>query len=170
MSANQGLTHVSTQLLQVLKRIDPLHYQAKLDLFDGATIGQHVRHILDFHLCLLQAIPSGIVDYAHRKRDPQIEIDPAFAAKILSKVCSQIKNLDDGIPLLMRGDFLHSSESERPLFPSSMGRELTFIHDHAVHHMALIKVGLLILCPETISDSHFGVAPSTVKFRSTQQA
>lgn len=170
MSAKQGLTQLSTQLHQLLKRIDTPCYQAKLELLDGGTIGQHVRHILDFYNCLLHGLSSGVVDYADRKRDPQVEIDPAIAAKMLSKISTQLNLLEETTPLLMRGDFIPYTESERPLYPTCIGRELTFIHDHAVHHMALIKVGLNIQCPEANSDTHFGVAPSTLRYRSTQQA
>jgi hypothetical protein len=40
--------------------------------------------------------------------------------------------------------------------------------EHAIHHMALIKVGLKEVCPAVKIPADFGVAVSTVKYLNTQ--
>jgi hypothetical protein len=44
-----------------------------------------------------------------------------------------------------------------------MGREMVFVYDHAIHHLAIIRIGLQVHFPEVDVDVHLGVSPSTIK-------
>ena len=48
---------------------------------------------------------------------------------------------------------------------STLERELVYNIEHAVHHMAMIKIGLRQIAPEILIDKNFGVAQSTVNNR-----
>lgn len=168
MALNTGMTRLAEQLLNLLQSISVADYQAPLTVLDGASIGQHVRHIVDFFTCLEKGVAAGVVDYALRQREPEIESNPDCANRVLKAALAQLLLVPNSLPLAMKGDFLGVQEAQRPLFQSSLGRELTFVHDHAVHHMAMIKIGLSSRCPELLSNADFGVAPSTIKYRSTQ--
>lgn len=65
----------------------------------------------------------------------------------------------------------HNKESEGGTehINSSLYRELAFNIEHAIHHMAIIKIAAKILNPEIQIPSHFGVAPSTIRYYSQLQ-
>ena len=48
---------------------------------------------------------------------------------------------------------------------SSVGRELGFAAHHAIHHLAMIKIGLRCHFPHIQIDRDLGVSPSTIKAR-----
>ena len=54
---------------------------------------------------------------------------------------------------------------ERPDYHSSLSRELLFVYDHAIHHLAIIRIGLT--CHFSYVNMHrdLGVSPSTIKSR-----
>ena len=56
-------------LKRILQRLDDTQYDAPLQVLSNATIGQHVRHVLEFYLCLLNSVESGSVNYDNRQRD-----------------------------------------------------------------------------------------------------
>ncbi len=165
MSGKQGLKNITRQMADYLHHIDPADYCQPLEVLSGSSIGQHFRHIFDFYHCLAKGAPQTLVDYADRERDPRVESDPVFAAQALNEAMERIDRIAEDQPIRMRADFMHLSEAERPVYASSLGRELTFIHDHAVHHLALIKIGFHAQCPGLLTDPNFGVAPSTVRYR-----
>ena len=168
MSAKKGMINVCRDIAGILEQINPEDYTAPLDLFNGASLGQHFRHVLDFFQCLALAGETGIVDYARRKRDPRIEADPIYAASAFQKILAQVEQMDEGTVLYMRADFMNVPEEDRPLYASSVGREMTFVHDHAIHHLAMINIGIQEQCPYIAKPKHFGVAPSTIKHRIAQ--
>ena len=58
----------------------------------------------------------------------------------------------------------YAIENEEPIYiDSSFTRELVYNIEHAIHHMALIKVGLNEICPHVKVDSSYGVAVSTLR-------
>ncbi len=76
-SATENLT----QLSDLVQQLNSEQYNKESDILSGGTIGQHVRHILEFYLLLVSGSFSGKINYDHRKRDIQIETDPTFAEK-----------------------------------------------------------------------------------------
>jgi hypothetical protein len=60
--------------------------------------------------------------------------------------------------------------AERPNYQSTVGRELAFVYDHAIHHLAMIKVGLRCHYPHIQIDRDLGVSPSTIKARQMGRA
>jgi hypothetical protein len=44
-------------------------------------------------------------------------------------------------------------------------RELTYNIEHAIHHMAIMKIGVREIAPYIPLDENFGVAVSTVRYR-----
>jgi uncharacterized damage-inducible protein DinB len=153
------------QIDVLLAQLDERTYGMPLEAFNGSTIGQHVRHILNFYQSVLAGLHSGIVDYANRERDPRVEELPAFARKAFEEIGQALLELDEALPLRVRADFAADEDMPRPLLKSSAGRELMFAFDHAVHHLAIIRIGLQLARPELPLEEELGVAPSTLKFQ-----
>ena len=132
-------------------------------MFNGSSIGQHFRHIYDFYECLLKGIGDGRIDYAKRERDVRIETEPLYAKAAFQKISAQLCDLDENRNFVVLADFSSELNTERPSVESSVGRELMYAYDHAVHHLAIIKMGLKTDCPSFHVAKNIGVAPSTIK-------
>jgi hypothetical protein len=53
------------ELLQVMKKED---FNRKTEILSGSSIGQHIRHILEFYLLLVSGSFSGTISYDKRQR------------------------------------------------------------------------------------------------------
>ena len=58
--------------------------------------------------------------------------------------------------------------SNRQEIETNIGRELAYNIEHAVHHMAILKIGLAIVAPEVKVPEGFGVAVSTLRYKREQ--
>jgi hypothetical protein len=157
-AVHHSVSQVGNQLQDVLNSIGNERYTQACNSLFGASIGQHTRHIIDMFSKLEQGYQSGLVNYDHRERDAKIETDPDYAQL---KINHLIANLPaDDIRLRV--------QSEHPAgivyLDSCAYREVLYCLEHCIHHMALIKVGLLELGFEDIP-ANFGVAYSTIAYK-----
>jgi hypothetical protein len=148
------------QMEQVLDQLDPEAYGRPLPEFGGGTLGQHFRHILEFFQCLEKGLASGLVDYDAREREVLYETDPTRAAGALAAFCRLAPGFDLHRPLRLYAEL---GTDHRPVVGSTLGRELVFVYDHAIHHLAIIRIGLRCHFPGVRVDADFGLSPSTVK-------
>lgn len=162
MQSKEAITAITGQITELLNQFTPFEYRKPLDEYDGSSIGQHFRHILEFFQCLQQGIGDGQVDYAARKRNLLYEDNPALAAEAFHDFTKQIEVYPDTMPLSVCAEF---GSDTRPVYVSTVGRELLFIYDHAIHHLAIIKIGLNCQFPHIRAGKNLGVSPSTVKSR-----
>ncbi|MCO6478080.1 MAG: DinB family protein [Phaeodactylibacter sp.] len=165
MDCKEGTVSITRQINQLLEHIHPKAYSRPLGVFNASTIGQHFRHIFDFYECLLRGASEGIVDYASRSRNEKMEKDPSYARAAFQQMGQACIGLNEEQPLKVRADFSSLPDDGRPELGSTVGRELMFAYDHAVHHLALIKIGMKEALPEIEIDEQMGVAPSTLKHR-----
>lgn len=165
MKASSGTLLIIEQLNELLERLDKAAYTLGLPLFHGSSIGQHVRHIVEFYVCLLEGRPSAHIDYGSRKRNNELSESPAAALAALEHIAGSARQLDEHQWLNVESEFSGDAGDERPAYISSMGRELQYAFDHAVHHLAIIRMGMEIHFPEIPVDPDLGVAPSTLKYR-----
>ena len=141
------------QLLQVINSSD---YMYKSNMLQSNSIGQHVRHVVEMLQCLLNGYEAGIVNYDERKRDTRIETDKNFTAALLQEVSVNLQQPDKGLTLQQDGNY----EAVHTTFK----RELLYNTEHAIHHMALIKVALREMKID-IKNENFGVAPATIRYK-----
>jgi len=165
MNCKEGNKAIIRQITKLLSTIDHPAYAKPLDIFNGGSIGQHVRHILDFYICLLRDVKAGKVDYANRSRNTLAETNPGYTLRAFQQIADEVEKLTESERLEVWGDFSKEHDEGRPVLESSIGRELMFAHDHAVHHLAIIKIGIQFALPNLQLDPSFGVAPATVKHR-----
>ncbi len=139
-------------------------YSRDLEILSGASIGQHVRHILEFYLCLRESETTGIVCYDKRKRDIRIETGRRFAQTVIDNIITWLEQIVSDRSLVLKGNFSLSTDEEIQL-KTSLYRELAYNLEHSTHHQALIKVGVKHLSHAQILSETFGVAPSTIRNR-----
>jgi hypothetical protein len=150
------------QLVDLLKHLNLKVYKEALQPLHLSTVGQHVRHITEFYLCALTGYENGIVDYDARERNILIEIDKDFTIKTLENIKYQLKTLQLDRNLTVKSKF---GEDETLSIKSSFFRELTYLIEHTIHHLAIIKIGLNEVYPEIIIPKNFGVAHSTLRYQ-----
>ena len=73
------------QLMRLLKAISESDYTRKNEILSGATISQHIRHILEFYLLLIAGSFTNTINYDKRERDGAIENHPSNAIKKIEK-------------------------------------------------------------------------------------
>jgi hypothetical protein len=151
------------QLADFISVIDPEHYRATSELLLGSSIGQHVRHIVEFYSCLKEGYASQKVNYDQRKRDLVIERDKMSALLLIADL---MKWMDEAKPcaITLEGSY-ETDEKEIFSIMSHLERELVYNIEHSIHHMAIIKIAAVNLYGYQLP-ADFGVASSTLKHRS----
>jgi hypothetical protein len=150
------------QLGETLGEISEGDYTKPCDELNRATIGKHYRHILEIFECLLAGYDEGIVSYDTRKRDLSIEQDKNAALQFINVLTGKISVADK--PLRVTACYTHNHDSVES-FDTSYHRELAYALEHAVHHMAILKIGFRFIVPGLELPEHFGVAASTIRHR-----
>jgi uncharacterized damage-inducible protein DinB len=130
---------------------------------EGGSIGQHLRHILEFYACLIEGVGIGKVNYDRRKRDLRISTSRLFAIEHIEELMSELNEIPLDCSIILEGQF-DVDDSEWTETPTSVQRELIYCLEHSIHHQALIRVVLQELGLIQLVDIHFGIASSTVRF------
>ena len=151
------------QVFDLIERIDDQVYVSTTTISPRASIGGHLRHVLDFYRCFLSGVRSGRVDYNLRRRDPAVEQDRVHAQRSIRELVVGLRSLKpSGAD---RDALLVSTEDDGASVPSwsvsSIRRELDFLQSHTIHHCSLIA--MLLRSQAIEPDARFGVAPSTLK-------
>jgi hypothetical protein len=158
-----GLT-VLSQLADTLGQISEEDFRKPSPALSDATIGQHLRHTLEFFVCLEQGYESGVVNYDKRQHDKAIENDKFVALGTINRVLDFVNQKPADKRMIMEVGYLQDSEACVPVETNFL-RELTYNIEHAVHHMAIMKIGIREVAPYTAIPKSFGVAVSTLRYR-----
>jgi len=157
MIINQAITQLE-QVRNLLRPISQDQFTEPLPVLSGNTIGKHVRHILEFFICLDAGLEIGKVNYDKRERDLDLETLPEFAIVTINNLIqriSQYQNLD--IQLDAEFDKVVAGVQ------SNVFRELVYNIEHCIHHLAIIRIGIQLYFPDIILEEGLGVAYSTQK-------
>ena len=154
-----------TEIHSLIESLSDEQFKEPLDILSGASIGAHVRHILDFYVCLLRANSMDTLCYDDRERNQRIENDRSFALVAVRNIRLTLEDIKSDRNMKLKSDF-SSNGSEVLLFDTSLFRELAYCFEHSIHHEALIKVGTKHLLNDSVLTENFGVAPSTVRHHS----
>lgn len=152
------------ELDQLLMQLEPAAYSQKLELLSGASVGQHLRHILELYGCLFAGMKTGTVSYDQRSRDLRLETDLVFARETIRNLSSLLDAIETDKDLVLLSDF-SAGEKEPFMIRTSLFRELAYNLEHSIHHQALIKIGLHDLRVSVQLDENFGFAPATIRYR-----
>ncbi len=161
MLLKQPIQNVFVQLTETLNQLSAEHYVQPSKILFNASIGQHVRHIIELFLCLEKGYESGVVNYEKRKRDYQIETDKDLAIQLLKDIYQRLDR--PNCNLVMEAEDYENTEAVVAI-PSNYYREIAYNLEHTIHHMALIRVGVNEVSTIELPQE-FGVAYSTIKYR-----
>jgi len=162
------LSHLNVETLQrlkgVLSNIDQRLY-THVNLKGNASIGQHVRHTLEFYQCLFQAKIE--VNYDARNRDILLESSADHACVTIDQIALEVQALNTDFPMQTLAE-MPSVSSEKLSVSSSLSRELLYVLEHAIHHMALIRILIKDEQADFQLENSFGVAYSTLAYRNQE--
>ncbi|PCH64462.1 MAG: hypothetical protein COC09_02445 [Gammaproteobacteria bacterium] len=161
----QAVISANTQALeQVLSLVSSAKGGAYSETPQGmtSTIGRHVRHVLDHYSALQISMNNGEIDYDLRSRDSIIETDSALALRQTNKLITWMQdNIHADSALKMKTEISLNGQ-ETCVVESSLKRELIYLLNHTIHHVAYITLVLRML--GITIDQHIGIAPATQSY------
>ncbi|HUM48191.1 MAG TPA: hypothetical protein PLD84_14775, partial [Chitinophagales bacterium] len=110
MSLQRSSSEILHQLVHLIDQLEEQEYAASLPILSGSSVGKHVRHIIEFYECLLNALKSGIVDYDARVRNAVLENDPFFATQVILDIVQKIEAADTGRMMRLKLDLSAGNE------------------------------------------------------------
>jgi hypothetical protein len=161
MTIQQSVQSIFQQLEDPLEQLTNEQYSQKIATLSQATLGQHVRHVVEMFVCLQDGYLTGTVNYEKRKRDIIIETSKDAAIALMQDIKASLYKENKEL-VLETGFDENSYELNR--IPTNYFREIAYNLEHAIHHMALIKIGVNQVSAIELPES-FGVATSTIKYR-----
>jgi len=143
--------------------LTPSAYSQQLSCLSGTTIGQHSRHWIEFFQCLFGQLEDGRAEicYDLRKRDQILESEPQVALQALDELLDQSQHFSSDRQLTLTTNIGHEETS----FLTSLSREWWYAIEHAIHHLAIIKIAIHQAFPFVELPPDFGLAYSTKQFR-----
>jgi hypothetical protein len=158
------------QALRLLERLDDTVYFAAAPGFAPHRAGSHLRHVVEFYQCFLEALDSSHIDYDARRRDEAMERSRDAASMAIRSVIRALetrRGLEERI-VWVRMEDAKATGMRDSFMESSISRELQLLSSHTVHHFALIAVTLRAHGIQMEPD--FGMAPSTLRHLASQAA
>jgi uncharacterized damage-inducible protein DinB len=160
---------ICNQLFQLCDRLDNKEYAHCSSLLLGSSIGKHIRHIIEFYDILREGSEIGEINYDTRTRNTHIENETELAKLRLASILSWLEGLSENESLNLCFTFDHEKDDVEQV-ESNLMRELAYNMEHAIHHMALIRIALDQLFSHIDIDSNFGLAYSTIRYNKDQCA
>ena len=164
MTLSDIAIRILSQLTDLIQQIQESDFSKPSATLSGSTIGQHVRHTLEFFLCFEAGYREGVVNYDRRARDTRIETDQQLALNTIRQIIAVLPHLEEHRPLVLKMAY-DPMESECVSVSTNCLRELVYNIEHAVHHMAIIKIAVREMASYVSLDEDFGIAASTIRHR-----
>jgi uncharacterized damage-inducible protein DinB len=168
MKPQEACKIILDQLTQLVQHIEPADFSQPVATLSHSTIGQHLRHTIEFFICFEKGFDQGIINYDKRAHDKLIESDKYLALAAIHRIQSFVQQpLTDKTLLLEVG--YDMSVNDFVTIESNFMRELVYNIEHAVHHMAIMKIGIKEVAPYIQLPFDFGVAASTIRHKEAEK-
>ncbi|MCU0382796.1 MAG: hypothetical protein MUF68_01905 [Cyclobacteriaceae bacterium] len=165
MTTQKTAISVLQQLKDVTTQLSDSQFTQPIEALGKASLGQHLRHTLEFFQCLENGCKNGWVNYDNRQHNKEIENNRASALALMEDLQNNINQQNNNPTINLEVSYgLQEIESE--VVPTNYRRELIYNIEHAIHHMAIFKIGLREVAPEIALPPDFGVASSTLRYQS----
>ncbi len=152
------------QIVSICNQLTDDDFRKPLKVLSNNSIGKHIRHIIEFYDLMMIGNETGAVNYDNRSHDKVLEENRVMAIEKLNALGIEIPRFEKDQSLQMSANY--SIDEEQPIeISTTLYRELQYNIEHAVHHMAIIKIALLNEFPEIQIAQGFGIAYSTIKYQ-----
>ncbi|OEK05775.1 hypothetical protein [Roseivirga misakiensis] len=163
MQLKEVSARILDQIIQVTKQLEDQAFRQPLKVLSDNTIGKHVRHIIEFYDLMILGINSGEVNYDQRSHDRVIEENRLLAIEKMNSLKIEIEKISGDSTLTLKANY--NADKDDPFrIVTSYYRELQYNIEHAIHHMAIIKIAIKSEFPSVEIPDGFGIAYSTIKY------
>jgi len=159
MQLQKAAHPIFVQLIDSVKQLSDDQYCQPCSSLSGNRVGQHVRHIIELFQSLEKGYSVGHVNYERRNRDPEIEMNRELACELLKAIFERLER--ENKDLVLMANFNEHSDQYLEI-GTNYYREIAYNLEHAIHHMALMRVGITEISNIRLS-KNFGMAVSTIK-------
>src|SRR5690349_8784676 len=139
MQVRDAGVSILSQLRKIVGQMSDDDFVRPSSALGGVTIGQHLRHTIEFFLCLESGYSSGKVNYDDRDHDKLIEKDKALALAALERICAFLSKTNEDKPLQLAVCYERDANNF-VVIETNYHREVVYNIEHAVHHMAIMKI------------------------------
>ncbi len=167
MKLQQVSRSILDQLISISNQLKDDEFRAPLKVLSGNTIGKHIRHIIEFYDLMVLGTETGTVNYDKRGHDKVIEENRLMAIEKMNALKSELDNLSEDHDLILKANYDIKKE-DPTIIKTSFFRELQYNIEHAIHHMAIIKIALISEFELVSIPEGFGIAYSTIKYEKEQ--
>ncbi|MFA9371841.1 MAG: DinB family protein [Labilibaculum antarcticum] len=156
---------IINQLIALCRELSSQQYSAPLDLLMNNSIGKHVRHIVEFYDLLKDSCKGdGVLSYDKREHCKRTETEIKVAVDRFKDILKWLDEIDSDVALKLKVSYEKTPEEGFEIH-TSLERELVYNIEHAIHHMAIIRIAIEREFLDIKLDKHFGLAFSTIRFR-----
>lgn len=152
------------QLEDVVTQITVEDFTRPSQALSNSTVGQHLRHTVEFFLCLENGFREGVINYDKRAHDKLIESDRFIALNTIRRIKDFVVETNNDAALRLEVGYDRHTE-DCVSIQTNYFRELTYNIEHAIHHMALIKIGVREVAGYVTLCRDFGIAVSTLRHK-----
>ena len=156
------LSQQLTSLIDLLVILNNKQYTQEIKHLAGTSVGGHTRHIIELVQCVLNGYNAGEVNYINRRRNLDLQTDKELAVEVLQLLANNIRQEDKRLKVTIE----EAEDGEVQEVYTTYYREIIYNAEHTIHHLALIRVALIEMNLNVV-DEKFGLAYSTIKFRSS---
>ncbi len=157
---NVALLH---QVDDLLRQFDNADLTTPRALLFGGSVGQHVRHIVEYYDLLLSGWPTGEINYDRRERDRRVETDVAYARRAIDRCLDLLRGISADQQLVLESEL--PADGGTVSQTTSLMRELTYVADHCVHHLAMVRIVVEQELHRIVFPADLGVAAATHNHR-----
>jgi len=157
------ITQQLNTIRQLILEITDEQYTKPIKHLSNSSIGGHTRHVIELLQCAIRGYQTGEIDYINRARDLQLENNKSFAIATLQSLCELILLPDKQLKIVVDDT---NGNSNLSTITTTFYREVVYNMEHAIHHLALIKVALLEMKID-IASQDIGMAYSTIKYNAS---
>lgn len=133
-----------------------------------SSVGKHVRHLLEFYREYFRSTAdasAGALCYDNRQRDIELENSLQAGLNEIAIIQRKLKSVPNEITDIALAAIVHPDQPAQ-FIASTSQRELLYLFDHTIHHMAIIK--MLAEKQGARLPENFGLAPSTIAHEQPQ--
>jgi len=157
----QATSEIINQLTELAENLSQEDFTRPLPVLLTSSIGMHYRHIIEFYEVMISGAGIGEINYDSRKHDPELEQSREKCLEKLKGIRKSIP-LGPAMKLNLSGSYTRETDI-RFTIPTNLERELVYNIEHAIHHMAIIRIALQHEFPDISVSAAFGYAYSTLK-------
>lgn len=157
------LQHIIEQIEYLAENLTNSQFTEPLPILSNASIGKHTRHIIDVFATVASGREQETISFDHRSRNTDIETDKNLAVTTIRQWAKIIHETKLEKKVILLNNFSLETDLDDIYTETTLLRELIYAIEHAIHHLAIIKIGASQSFGLSFSPD-FGVAPSTIRY------